>query len=500
MGVKVASLLIVPLLWFGSVAAGADLRLAEAAKSRDAELVRALLLKHVDVNTPEADGATALAWAAHWGDLATAERLIRAGAKVNTPNRYGVTPLWLACSNSNAEMAQRLLAAGANPNTALPSGETPLMTAARTGNVELVKALLARGARGNAAEQRRGQTALMWAVAEQHPEVTRILLTHGADVHARSKGGFTPLLFAAQSGDLESARILLTAGADVNESTPEDGTALVVASASGHEAVAIFLLDKGADPNATDENGITSLHYAMLKGLATLDTVRYQEKNGEPITAYFYRPNLPGLVKALLEHGANPNARVAKDPLWPVSQREVTSPAGATPFVLAATTYDVDLMRLLVAHGADPHVTTKEGTTALIMASGIGDRLCELPPFRAGHRTEEEEKKALEAVKLLVDLGVDVNAANRTGLTALHGAALMGADDVISFLVSKGANVNATDIGGQTPYTIAAAIIPPTLRISDSRPFVAHKSTAELLLKLGAKPPAPAALAQATGK
>ena len=488
MGVKAKGLAAVLLLWCGTVAAS-DLRLVEAAKNHDAKTVRTLLAEHASVNTPEADGATALAWAAHWGDLETAERLIHAGAKVNRPNQYDATPLWLACDNSNAAMVELLLKAGADPNIALPSGETPLMTSARTGNVEIVRALLARRARVDAAEQRRGQTALMWAVAEEHPDVTQVLLAHGADVHTRSKGGFTPLLFAAQSGDLESARMLLAAGADVNKSTPEDGSALVVASASGHEALAIFLLDKGADPNAADGNGITSLHYAMLKGLATLDTVRYQEKRGEPITAYFYRPNLPGLVKALLEHGANPNVRVAKDPLWPVSQREVTSPAGATPFLLAATTYDVDLMRLLVAHGADPHIATKENTTALIMASGIGDRLCELPPFRAGHRTAEEEKKALEAVKLLVELGVDVNAANKTGITALHGAALMGADDVISYLVTKGANVNATDIGGQTPYTIAAAIIPPTLRISDSRPFVAHKSTAELLLKLGATPP-----------
>jgi ankyrin repeat protein len=240
MGVKIRSLggrWIVFLLSVASFAAtsSSDLRLVEAEKNRDGEAVRSLLRQHVDVNTPQADGATALAWAAHWDDLETADLLIHAGANANAANDYGVTALSLACSNANAAMVEKLLKAGANPNATLSTGETALMIAAHTGNVDAVKSLLAHGADVNAKETRRGQTALMWA--EKHADVVRLLIEHGADIHVRSTGGFTPLLFAAQQGNLDSARILLAAGANVNEATPEDGSALVVASASGHEAL-----------------------------------------------------------------------------------------------------------------------------------------------------------------------------------------------------------------------------------------------------------------------
>ncbi len=285
---------VISLLMVVGLAATVDLRLVVAAKNQDREGVRSLMKENVDVNAAQPDGATALAWAAHWNDLETAELLIGGGADLNAANDYGVTPLSLACSNRNAAMVTKLLRAGADPNAALWTGETPLMTAARTGNIEVVELLLAHGANANTQEARRSQTPLMWAISFGHPEVAAVLIEHGADVHARTKqlelegftpmvlggyaadvqvtpqGGYTPLLFAARVGDLASARLLLAQGADVNEGTEKDGSPLVVASAGGYEELALFLLEKGADPNVTDANGMSSLHYAMRDGVKVL--------------------------------------------------------------------------------------------------------------------------------------------------------------------------------------------------------------------------------------
>ena len=454
---------IVSLLSIASFAANnQDLRLAEAGEKGDMQTMRSLLKQHAVVNSSQADGTTALAWAVYWDDLDMAGHLVAAGADVNASNDYGVTPLSLACTNRNAAMVERLLKAGAIANSAQTTGVTALMTCARTGNVDAVKSLLAREARVNASETQLGQTALMWAIAEKHPEAARALIERGADVRARSKNGFTPLMFAAQQGDTDSVRTLLAAGADVNDTTPNGMTALLVASASGHEAVAVYLLDHGADSNATDADGMTPLHYSVLKGIALLADLKFN-----PVLAHLFRPNMPELAKALLAHGANPNPRVTKNP------------AGATPFLLAAATSDVSIMRILAAGGASPLAATKTNITALMAAAGMG---------RREDRTEEEERSSLEAVKVVVELGGDVNATNQFGQTALHAAAYMGADDIIQFLASKGAKVDAKDKYGQTPLSIAENVITPELVNFDFRPFVIHQSTADLLLKLGATP------------
>ncbi len=450
----------------GFAAPVSDLEMLEAVKSGNQEAVRSFLQQGADVNAALPDGATALAWAVHRNDLQMSDLLIQTGANPNAENSLGVTPLSLACTNASSPMVQLLLSAGANPNLALQSGETPLMTCARTGNVEAVQSLLAHGADVNAKESRRGQTALMWAVAQKHFAVTQALIEGGAELDARSKSGFTPLLFAARVGDRESASLLLEAGASVNESTPKDGSALLVASASGHEDLAIFLLETGADPNTPDANGITPLHFAALKGLPTLGRLRYST-----VDSYLFRPNMMELAKELLERGANPNARTTT--IAPEFSSELIwiDPVGATPFLLAAASYDTRLMRLLADNGADVSLTTKDHTTALMIAAGIG---------QTAERPEEDEQKAFETVKLLVELGADVNESDASGQTPLHAASYIGSDRVARFLVERGANIEAVDSYGMTPVGIAEAItqgnLPRTKRIR--RP---HPSTADVL-------------------
>lgn len=464
---------------FAATLTAADQRLVEAAKQGNKALVRSLIQQHVDVNAAQGDGATALFWAVHHGDVEVTDLLIRAGANVNAANVYGVTPLILACSNANAALVDKLLAAKANPNTALPSGETPLMTASRAGNVAAVRALIVRGANVNAKESKRGQTALMWALSQNHLDVAKELVEHGADVNARTNSGFTVLMFAAQQGNAEAGRMLVAAGAKVNDSSPQDGTALVVATASGHGEFAEFLLDKDALPNAADGYGITALHYAVQRGLSLVAGVEWYSWAPE-----LYRPDMTGLVKSLLAHGANPNARIAKAPPLPgVRKLAVINVEGATPYILAAAASDAELMRTLVKAGADPHITTKEHTTALIFAAGLANGLGKLPP-----RTPEDDRRALECVKLAVELGDDVNGKNDDGVVALHGAAYVGSDSITEFLIQKGADVNAKDSSGQTPFTIASQIFPDTLLDDNLRPEFVHKSTVEILVKHGAKP------------
>ncbi len=377
--------------------------------------------------------------------MAGGERLLRAGAQVDAVNEYGVTPLLLASTNGSARMIGALLNAGADPNRTLPNGETPLMWAARAGRADAVSALLTRGARVDARERTMGQTALMWAVALDHTDVAKTLLAHSADVNARSVSGFTPLMFAARDGRLDTARVLVAAGANVNEAAGDGTGALLVATVRGHAELAEFLLDRGADPTRADKRGFTPLHWAAGKW--------------ENLQTYSY-PNLPGewgallevprrrleLIKALLAHGANPNARlVASAPKFGSAISRGPS-AGATPFFVAATGANLDSMRLLLAAGADPRIAANDGRTPLMVAAGAG---------RAGD-TRYTEDESLAVVTLLLDLGADVNAADAAGDTALHAVAFLGYDRLLQFLVDRGARVSPRNKKGETPLRIAA--------------------------------------------
>ena len=460
------------------VSAQADLRLVEALQKSDVTTARALLARRVDVNAAQRDGATALHWAAHWDDGELVERLIRAGANVNAANDYGVTALALACTNRSGAVVDRLLAARANPNAAQTTGVTPLMECARTGAVAGAAALLARGASVDAAHARSGQTALMWAAAGKHPDVVKLLIDRGASVRARSTGGFTPLMFAARSGDEDSARLLLAAGAGVNDAAPEHGSALTVASAGGHERLAMWLLDRGADPSVADRNGITPLHNAIQRGLTSLVGMRFDES---------YRvqpPNMPDLAAALLTRGANPNARItANDTRGP--DGTPFAMRGATPYFLAAVAGDAPLMRLLGRGGADSRLGVDGGATPLMAAARSAcTGSCEFQ----GANLEVDPvaaSAALDAVKVAVELGADMDAANEDGQTAMHMAAFTGADGVVQFLADQGAIVDLQDARGETPWSMAAGLS-TVLRYRGQ--YGTHESTAALLLKLGARP------------
>jgi uncharacterized protein len=445
--------------------------LVEAVKKGDAAAVRTLIDKHVDVNLPELDGTTALHWAAYRGDLALLDRLIAAGAVVQARNRYGITPLSLACEYGQAAVAARLLAAGADANSAVADGETALMTAARAGNPSVVASLLDHGANVNVKEARMGQTALMWAANENNVDAARLLVRRGADVGVRSRGGFTPLLFAVRAGHLGIVSMLLESGADVNETLPDGTDALALAVTNAHFELAASLLDRGANPTA-DKQGWTPLHQLVW-------TRRPNAGLADPPPTPTGSLSSLQLARKLLAAGANPNALMKKERKLGFDDRNLFNRIDATPFLIAAQTADVEMMRLLAANGADPKLTNSDGTTALMAAAGVGIWVVGENPG-----TNEE---ALEAVKLALDLGGDVNAVNAFGYTALHGAAHRGAPAIVQLLVDRGARLDRalTKTGGGplgwkegwTPLAIADGVF-------YANTFKRSPETADLLRRL----------------
>ena len=445
---------LVPLMLFSLGTADRETSLVQAVKKSDIPSVRALLGQHADVNIPEVDGTTALHWAVYHNDLETTDLLIGAGANVAAKNRYGVAPLSMACLNGNAVLIERLLTAGANPNTVQAGDETALMTAARTGKAGAVKALLAHGADVNARESRRQQTALMWSAAENNAAVVQVLVDAGADLNARSKAigaqsaqevgdrAFTALLFAVQAGAVDAVEVLLAAGASVNETLPDGMSALVLAIANAQYDMAAFLLDKGADPNAAGQ-GWAALHQLIWirKPNTGLNTVSPRPRG---------QVDSMKLVKMLLAHGANVNARATREPSSVWIGRTANSKIGATPFFLAAHKLDLDLMRVLLAQGADPLIPNEEESTPLMAAAGLGLN------FDGAWGTVDE---VTEAVRLCLEVGGDATAVNRNGDTALHGVAFTGSTGAAELLVAKGAKLDVVDSRGWTPLRIATGVL-----------------------------------------
>jgi ankyrin repeat protein len=431
------------------VAVGATLvaqsrTLLDAVKAGDSRGARAQLARGADPNALEADGSTALHWAVENDDPELTSALLSGGARVRVANRHGIAPLHLAATNGNATIAQQLIAAGADVNGATPGGETPLMMAARTGDPETITTLLSRGADVDAREGWRGQTALMWAATENNAEAIRLLIQAGADIKTQSMGGrFTAFLFAVRGGRLDAARALLDAGTDVNERLPDGMSALVLALYNAHYEMAAYLLDRGADPNAA-EQGWTALHQVAWSR-------RPNRGFNMPGAVPTGRIDSLDLVRTLVAKGANVNARMTKEPRD--GNRNMLNRIGATPFVMAAKSADVPLMRVLLESGADPTIKTADGTSALMVAAGVG-------VYGPGESPGTHEE-ALEAVKLAFEVGGgDVNDTNRDGETALLGAVYRGgAVPVIQFLADQGSTLDVPNRKQWTPLLAAEGVV-----------------------------------------
>jgi ankyrin len=469
-----------------SASAAGSSALIDAVKSGASERLRAALKPGVDVNAPQGDGATALHWAAHRSDLIAADLLIQAGANVNAVNDLGVSPLWLAAANGNDAMVKRLLDAGANPKLALESGETPLMVAARGGDARTVARLAASGADVNAAEHLRGQTALMWAADQRHPAAIRALLEAGANVHARSAvwrqlentagntnpagdfemehGGSTALLFSARQGDVESARLLLDAGANINDTDAAGTSALVVAAHSNHQELGLFLLSRGADPNAAGA-GYTALHAAALRGSTPLARALLDKQA---------RPD------DLVVHGS-PVRRLSAD--YSIRHQMI----GLNALWIAARMGHLEIVKALLERGASATLTPKDGTTTLKAAMGFVRGVTENREGRyGGPRLEpaEEERLNLELSRVLLDAGVNVNAVDNAGESALFDAARQRFDSVVEFLVSRGADLSIRNKRSQTALTV---LLTENYEAPPDSPVLNRQTTIDLLKRLGAQ-------------
>ena len=481
--------------------------LVQAAARADFATVRDLLKRGADVNAADADGTTALHWAVRADELETTDALLRAGAKVGVATRLGVTPIYLAAEGGNAALIRRLLDAGADAKARDASGDTALMAAVRAGSRDAVAALLERGAEVDAPDPQIGLTPLMWAARENSADIAKLLIARGASTAARTRvgekpavrppgagggshgvgivrsgvppqgeqqptpGGMTPLLFAARDGRLEAAKVLIDAGADLNAADPNGITPLLMALTNGEIAVAQLLVDRGADPNAVDWYGRRPLWAAV--------EIRNRDLNSRTLEQGIDRAGAMKVIESLLAKGVDVNARVKEFPparrhIMGLGSLEWVDITGQTPFFRAALSADVPVMKLLLQKGADPTITTFNGTSALMVAAGVD--------WVPAQTFSESPATWIEAVKLCLELGLDVNATNQMGLAAIHGAANRGSDDIIELLAKHGAKLDIADKEGRTPITWAEGVF-----LATNSP-VAKPSTIALLKKLIAAP------------
>ena len=485
-------------------ATGQDRRLVRAAALHDSATVQRLLKAGVEVNTPRADGATAVLWAAHWDDLSMVEDLIASGADLDAADDNGVTPLERAAENASVAMVETLLAGGARATVARRSGLTPLMVAAKTGNVKIVTALLDYGAEVNQAITQTQSTALMWAVAEAHPTVVRVLLDAGAEPGGSTAKGFTPLMFAARNGDIPMARTLIAAGVDVNDVGADGSHSLPYAIIAGQDRFAMFLLAQGADPNAS-LGGVRALHAAAGRVGTWLGDWQRRHGDGRRRRGFGRQALEPSralpLVRALLSSGADPNARITSSAMFMdyigYPRKGAFEPfacgtgdlKGATALWVAAYTANgpiftatahedaagyAAILHALLDAGADQHLTTDDGTTPLMVAAGLG-RSTYRPREPRGVRSLGAER----AVAVLLGAGGAINATNEADFSALHGAAFRGLNEVITYLVEQGAEIDARDFRGRTAFRMAEGS-------KQSFQFQSWPETAELLRALGA--------------
>lgn len=456
MGIRFAACGWAVLLFVAGSVSAADAPLADATEAKNTALIARLLDQKTNVNAPQGDGMTALHWATYYDDLDTVKRFVAAGADIKAANRYSVTALSLACTNGNSDIVELLLDSGADANTALPGGETVLMTASRTGRLGPVNALLARKADVNARE-RKGQSALMWAAADGHLDVVDALLKAGADFRTPLPSGFTPFFFAVREGRSQVVFRLLEAGVKVNDpmqpkrktgGTSKATNPLSLSIENGHFEMALALLKAGANP---DE---------QPAGYAALHAITWVRKpirgDGDPPPIGSGALNSLDLVRQLVAHKADVNVRLENGE----SGRGRFTTTGSTPFVLASRTGDVPLMRLLLELGADPRLTNADNSPPLLAASGVG-------ALADGDEAAATEDEAVEAVKLLLDLGADIDAVDNNGETAMHGAAYQSLPKLVRVLADRGADIkvwNRKNKLGWTPLMIADGHRPGNFR------------------------------------
>jgi len=483
---------LVALLSVASLSAGPrESSLSEAIQAGDRQAIQKLLKDPAAVKATEADGTTPLHWAVRADDIETSKALLNAGANASAANRYGVTPLSLAAVNGNAALIEALLAAGASANTVVSKGQTVLMTAARTGNPAAARVLIEHGADVNAHESQLGETALMWAASENQAKVVTLLASRGADINARSStiqfpkdrfglegvltilphGNWTPLMYAARDGGVDAARALAKAGAEVNATDPDGTTALILAIMNAHYDTAIAILEAGADPNITDKAGMAALY-------AAVDMSSLGEVYGMPPRKVNDTLKPTDVMSRLIAKGAIVDALLKS----PTLQRNHTPGegqlgAGTTPLMRAARNGDFAAMQILLAAGADPTLKQPRGTTALMMASGLGRGL---GVFAKDYGTEADLRQAVE---LLVERNVDVNASTDDGITAIHLAAQGGLDSIVRVLAKAGARLDVKDKRGRTPVDMAMGV---GGRGRAGGPPPVYERTAKLLKELGA--------------
>jgi len=498
-----AAALAISLGVFGGPLAEAAERLVLAAARGDVKTVRLLITQRVDVNAADRDGTTALHNAVWAAEPEIVDALLRAGATATVTNAFGMTPVYIAAEQGNSTILRRLLDAGARPDTADASGDTLLMAAVRSRNVDAVRLLVERGATVDVAEPEIGHTALMWAVRVDAAEVVRLLIERGASIEAKTRvgerpavrppgtgggshgvgivrsgvppqgeqlptpGGMTPLLFAARDGAVAAARALIAAKVKLDAPDPNGMTPLLMATTNNQLEVAQLLVDNGADVNASDWYGRSPLWAAVE--IRNLDLRSGATENGVDREAALK------LIASLIDRGANVNARVKEFPparryMLPLGSLEWVDFTGQTAFIRAAQSADVPLMKLLLSKGADPALTTFNGTTALMAAAGVN--------WVVGQTYSESPVRWLEAVQLCVEIGGDVNAVNSMGLAAIHGAANRGSDDIIEFLARHGARLDVADKEGRTPLTWAEGVF-----LATNSP-VAKPATIALLKRL----------------
>jgi ankyrin repeat protein len=487
---------------FGPITAAraTEAPLIEAARAGEDAAAAALIADGADVGARSNDGATALHYAAERNDLELADRLLAAGADAAARTRNGVTPLALAATNGGTDMIERLLDHGADPNGLSSEGETPLMLAALNGRPDAVRLLLDHGADPNLIEPFKGQTALMWAAGGGNAEAVTLLVERGARIEPKSHGGFTPLLFAVRNAEAQALEALIKAGASVNAVVPDGTSALNVAVVNGYFEIASILLDAGADPNLPDPRGSPLHTIAWIRKPGATGNAAVGAEADAPIRPTGRVTSLE-LAKRLLDAGEDPDTRIdwmesrfnklggtARNPPGLVLGRHLLTYNGATPFYIASKNGDVELMRVLAEGGADPTLTNRFGITPLMVAAGLDTWEGETP----GPHTGVSEAERLEAVRLTIALGNDVNARADFGdypmegtteytllyypynldeladlgmgdprwddCTALHGSIISSQPSITQYLIDHGADPNAKNALGWTPLMMSRGV------------------------------------------